>query len=453
MEDLLQHIRPALLAEEDRQWEWDWKKFYLQPEVLSRDLHDRFNRHTLPIRRPDVFQREVEGCIELAATEEEFLAKLEQRKSQHVQEVMRAWRSICAVIESNSWLLVSENMGDTQDADKEDGDNGNGGKGDDTKDGSGEHRNVATENDDSAADSSASPQLGPATSSDLPMFYLDDITSQHREGRKRWAKETCAGILMQRRSQRIVAPTASDRTTAEMTAPYSLFCAGIWDPDGLLPSGDLSERQFLRQYEVQPAKPAPVADPPSVNPLKRPLDCYQEVVSEQSIGVTEAEFIAPTVIENLGEEDSGLTKCAEPAPDMPTIDSVVREVSPSISSREPMDLDASEDDDDVVMTDAALAEHPAPGRPRMAPRGSRRQDKHRAMDGKLSRGKRSTPLTQQQQSRVKKKQSRRRPSQGTKSPALLDRLLRSTRSTRRDSGHELWYLADDATACRVTNAG
>lgn len=464
MDDLLHHIRPALLAEEDRQWEWDWKKFYLQPEVLSRDLHDRFNRHTLSLRRPDVFQRDVESCIELAATEEEFLAKLEERKTQHVQEVMRAWRSICAVIESNSWLLASPDRGDKEDADKENVDEDEGDRGGDdgghleerdnwNNDGN-EHRGLATENDYPAANSSASPRRGTVTSLDPSQFYLDDITSKLVEGRKRWAKETCAEILQQRRTQRLAAPTASALTTAELTAPDSLFCAGIWDPDGLLPSRDLTGGPFPSQDEVQSANPTPISDSPANNPLKRPRDSHEESINDQSLRVIEADLIALTGTEDFGEESHGLTKFTEPALESPAIDSVVREASPSISTREPMDIDSSEDDGDVVMTDAALTENPAPGRPRTAPRGSRRQDKHGARTGKSSLGKRTTPLQQQQQqNRVKKKQSRRRSAQAAKSPALLDRLLRSTRSSRRDAGHELWYLGDDATACPVTNAG
>ncbi|PTB80148.1 hypothetical protein M440DRAFT_181766 [Trichoderma longibrachiatum ATCC 18648] len=470
MEYLLGRNRRSRLAEEDEQWEWDWKRCYLQPEIVSRDLHDRFNSHKLPMKQPNDFQREVEDCIELAATEQEFLAKLEERKAYHVQEVMRAWRSICAILEANSRLLATHNQDgathdqdgdqypdkesvdkeivDHENADKEPGNKG----GDEQHNDSYQHGGQGTGNESTAVGSDALPQDGSATPPSLSLFCLDDITSQVVEGRKRRANETCAEMIQERRRQRHAACIASAPTTAESIAPGSLFCAGIWDPDQLLLSRNLPRRPITSQDELQSATAALVADSPLSNPLERPPDRRQHVPGGQGPGVTEVEVIAVTEMESPERESSGLVEITEPSLTRHTIDGIVRETSPATSVREPMDIDASSEDEDVIMTDAALTEHPAPRKSRTAPRGSRRQEKHGAKNKESLREERSTPL-QEQASRVRKKQSRRRPAQGTKPPALLDRLLRSTRSSRRDAGHELWYLGDDATALPVTSAG
>ncbi|KAL7818658.1 hypothetical protein V8C44DRAFT_347330 [Trichoderma aethiopicum] len=400
MEYLLGRNRRSRLAEEDEQWEWDWKRYYLQPEIVSRNLHDRFNSHKLPMKHPNDFQREVEECIELAATEQEFLAKLEERKAHHVQE-------------ANSRLLATHNQdgdqySDKESVEKETVDHENADKEPGNKGGDEQHNDSYQH----GVESDALPQDGSATPPSLSLFFLDDITSRVVEGRNRRANETCAAMLQQRRRQRHAACTASAPTTAESIAPGSLFCAGIWDPD-----------QLLLSNELQSATAAPVADSPLSNPLERPPDRRQHVPGGQ-----------------------------EPSLTRHTIDGILRETSPATSVREPMEIDASSEDEDVIMTDAALTEHPAPRKSRAAPRGSRRQEKHGAKTKESLREKRSTPM-QEQASRVRKKQSRRRPAQGTKSPALLDRLLRSTRSSRRDAGHELWYLGDDATALPVTSAG
>ncbi|PTB70462.1 hypothetical protein BBK36DRAFT_335 [Trichoderma citrinoviride] len=447
MEYLLGRIRTAPPGEDDRQWEWDWKKYYLQPEILSTDLHNRFNSHTLSIRHPEDFHREVQSCIELAETEEDFMARLEERKAQRVQEVVRAWRSICAVIESNSGLLAIPELGDEQTTDKENVD-------EETID----HQNADKDEGHKGGDDNHHDEGDDenATSPSSSTFYLDDISTIIEEGRRRWAEETCAGVLQKRRMQRLAASAASARTTAELTAPDSLFCAGIWYPDGLLPSVNLPRKQSTSQDEVQPIEAAPLANTPPDEPQEQPQVHHQQAFSEQCPGAAETGFTAPTETDISRGEGFGLVVSTEPLSERHRIDSVVSEASSPASTREPMELDSGEEDGDVIMTDAASTEpattpHPRPRKSRTAPHGSHRQDKHVARDGKLLRGKRSTPL-QQQQNRVKKKQSRRHPSKGTKSPALLDRLLRSSRSSRRDPGHELWYLNDDATACPVTKA-
>lgn len=57
----------------------------------------------------------------------------------------------------------------------------------------------------------------------------------------------------------------------------------------------------------------------------------------------------------------------------------------------------------------------------------------------------------EQKSSAPKKQSRQRKSQEQTPSPSTQRLLRSTRSSRRDTGQELWFLGDDSVACAVGN--
>ncbi|KAL6871298.1 hypothetical protein J3F83DRAFT_734953 [Trichoderma novae-zelandiae] len=209
---------------------------------------------------------------------------------------------------------------------------------------------------------------------------------------------------------------------------------------------DLPERLSTSQDEVQPVEVAPVANSSSDEPKKQPQVRLQQATREYSPGVADAGLTAPTETEG---QTSDLTDYTEPPIKRPMMASVVCEASSSASTQDPMEISSGEEDEDVIMTDATPIKDSLPAKSGTTPHSSRRQHKHR--DGNLLRGKRPTSQ-HQQQSRVKKKQSRRQSSQGTKSSSLVERLLRSTRSSRRDSGHELWYLGDDATACPVTNA-
>ncbi|KAL6900401.1 hypothetical protein GGI43DRAFT_405347 [Trichoderma evansii] len=57
----------------------------------------------------------------------------------------------------------------------------------------------------------------------------------------------------------------------------------------------------------------------------------------------------------------------------------------------------------------------------------------------------------EQKSSAPKKQSRRKKPQERNPSPSTQRLLRSTRSSRRDAGQELWFLGDDSVACAVGN--
>lgn len=57
----------------------------------------------------------------------------------------------------------------------------------------------------------------------------------------------------------------------------------------------------------------------------------------------------------------------------------------------------------------------------------------------------------EQSSSAPKKQSRRNKPQERKPSPSTQRLLRSTRSSRRDPGQELWFLGDNSVACAVTS--
>ncbi|KAM0259235.1 hypothetical protein ACHAQJ_003440 [Trichoderma viride] len=97
MDPLLRTIK----LDEDQSYYYPGDKFGLDPNELFTTLHDRYNTNKFPILDANSFHRDVYECADDAETLDQFYSKLEQRKAQRIKELVEAWDEISLWLSTN----------------------------------------------------------------------------------------------------------------------------------------------------------------------------------------------------------------------------------------------------------------------------------------------------------------------------------------------------------------
>ncbi|KAL7916985.1 hypothetical protein ACQKWADRAFT_307924 [Trichoderma austrokoningii] len=80
------------------EWYWPFDKFSLDPNDLFTTLHDRFNTKPSRLQSPAAFHKDVYECANISDTIDEFYSRLEQRKAQRIEEMSEAWDDIATLL-------------------------------------------------------------------------------------------------------------------------------------------------------------------------------------------------------------------------------------------------------------------------------------------------------------------------------------------------------------------
>ncbi|KAM0251138.1 hypothetical protein ACHAQJ_008308 [Trichoderma viride] len=468
--------KPDYVMEE---WKWPWTKFSLDPEILFTTLHTRFNLRPLPIQDSEAFYRDVCECIEVSNTIDEFYSKLEERKIQREKEIDSAWEDVSSTIGAAPWILGCERCYDPQHPERE--------------------MSPDSKNDSTAQRCSAFSSFYRTMSLDSLVNFFDGYTRDRRKRRKegrRRLDELLERIRNKKRkdhhSDSVSASTTVKQASSSSAHLLSLepiqalpsVTSTIHDEPGAQdPSHGMStletpatSRTHTNQSQPISSSSQPGPQTAESSPLrKRKRVSGEDNDEEAHISKWKKQRVISDGVENnadslaASQHESDVTGAVSIAAPKRPGKRRMEDTLQSTESLEPISKRARTDngpnnytgyprDLTPVFTQAPLksdagaselttlnntqAEHSA-SKPKRKSRVSRRRVGKR--DETPLREEQSTPQKQSRQKRGGQGQQKR------KSSPPIERLLRSKRSSRRDPGHELFYLGDDATACSVAN--
>ncbi|KAL7796540.1 hypothetical protein V8C37DRAFT_372098 [Trichoderma ceciliae] len=466
----------------DVEWEWPWNNVGLDPEDLFTTLHARFNTRVLPIQDPESFHRDVRECASFTSDEDEFYSKLEERKAQRIAELVKAWGDIRSIVGTCPQVLTCPKCYDK----KKELDGG---------------WPTDTLNDPMVMRWGAFCKLSRTASFDSLITFFDGFSRDERKRRYERSQELEAwdrelkGMLISTSATTEVAPSGS--TSLSSLEPVndkpSVTIAVHDELRAQKSSHGSSTSETLATSGTHNNNPQPTSSPNQDGPQAADQATLVSKVKnspsnkrKRKSGEDDTRDAHPTrwkkqrVMSDGGENNTENFASGEPEPDIAEAVSMATPKRPEKRKMADDDLQtdsvesrtkrARTDDGPSNLTRCSRSlsplpslapcksdagpseipnttgtEDPASRKPKRRPRVSRRRVGKR--DGTPSREDHSTPQKQPRKKRDSQSRSQKRKSL----PPPVESLLHSKRSSRRNPGHELWYLGDDAVACSVAN--
>ncbi|EHK16698.1 uncharacterized protein TRIVIDRAFT_232290 [Trichoderma virens Gv29-8] len=444
------------------EWDWPFLKFQLDPKELFTTLHERFNIHKLPLQDPMAFHKDVCESVNYSATLEEFYSQMEERKTERIKELNEAWDDVCLLMTTAPWLLACQQCYDPDTGD--------------------ENMDPDTLNASMLEKWHLFNYFSRTLSFDTLIRFFDGYVRDYRkevEDRRRRAKERLENWRKRQAELRRAAAAAEATETVSQNGPEEAHNQPESRHDALsshTPDNKSRPSSPLGQH----AAVTHVSTTESSTSRKRRGDediqgieqKRRRVASESAGGDDGAEWFAVGHDESETEEPTSTTKQAEKRKRVDDSPDEQRNKRPRSSSdreedpeymQQPQDHPhehLSEDSDDgqpplftighfygfiegsvsqESMEEPAIKDTtPETAHAKNNKRKSRTLHRQR-VETRRSREEHTTSPPQKQP-RQKKRQER-------KVSRSVEHLLQSKRSSRRNPGQKLLFLADDATAC------